>query len=115
MDKCVFSERFKHGRLDFHPGVVYGFEDPDAVPYFKAAGVAKASTKDADVEITIGELDIDPLTIWGTGDDRGKFVMPERAADHLGVSVKKANAFVAVSPVLTDFEAQVQAELKGTK
>lgn len=88
MDVTGFNQRVKHGRLDFHPKLIYGFEDPDAVPYFRACGWTTDVPKDAepDVVITMDELDIDPLTIWGhdSGDrKRGQFVMPERAAAHL--------------------------------
>lgn len=85
LDLITFKERVKHGRLDFHPKLTYGFEDPDAAPYFKACGWAEDAPDDQepDVVITIGELDVDPLTVWGTGDKRGMFVLPERAAAHL--------------------------------
>ncbi len=44
MGVIVFNQRVKHGRLDFHPTIPYGFEDPDAAPYFKACGWAEDSS-----------------------------------------------------------------------
>jgi hypothetical protein len=85
MDLIVFNQRVRHGTLDFHPKLTYGFEDADAAPYFKACGWADdvSDNQQPDVVISIGELDIDPLTVWGNGDRRGMFVMPTRAAEHL--------------------------------
>jgi hypothetical protein len=90
MDLISFKERVKHGRLDLHPKLIYGFEDPDAGPYFKACGWAidVPDDKEPDVVVTMGELDIDPLTVWGTDSPdgakrRGQFVMPDRAAASL--------------------------------
>jgi hypothetical protein len=90
----VFNQRFKHGRLDFHPGVPYGFEDPDAAPYFEALGVAAPDEAEPAVTIGIGEIDIDPCTLWGTGPNKWRFVMPDRAADARGTSLEDAQAFV---------------------
>jgi len=95
MDHVTFDRRYKHGRIDFHPGPVYGFEDPDAAPFFKALGIAADSSDDATVEITIGELDIDPCTLWGNGPNKWKYVMPDRAAEARGISLEEAEAFVA--------------------
>lgn len=94
MDTIKFNQRVKHGTLDFQPGIVYGFEDVDAAPYFKACGWADDTGDDAAVVVTIGELDIDPCTVWGDGSNKGKFVMPERAAEARGTSVEDAIAFV---------------------
>lgn len=77
---CRFGGLTKHGRLAFNAGVTYGFEDPDAVPYFVAMGWATETDDPADVVIGIGELDIDPLTTFADGPNKGQFVMPERAA-----------------------------------
>lgn len=95
MDKIVFDRRYKHGRLDFHPGPVFAFEDPDAAPFFKALGIAVDSDADADVTVTLGELDIDPCTLWGNGPAKWKYVMPERAAEARGITVEEALAYVA--------------------
>jgi hypothetical protein len=94
MDVIMFNQRVKHGRLDLHPGVAYGFEDPDAAPYFKACGWADDHDGDAAVTIGIDELDIDPCTIWGDGSNKGKFVMPDRAAVARGTSLEEAQAYV---------------------
>lgn len=93
MGVIVFNQRVKHGRLDFHPGVVYEFEDPDAAPYFKACGWADDSIDPVAVTIGIEELDIDPCTIFGDGVNRHKFVMPDRAAAALGISIEDAVAY----------------------
>lgn len=66
----------KHGKLSFAPGISYAFEDPDAEAYFIAAGWA-ARTKDAPVHtFTLGEIDIDPATVFGGGAKRGQAVLP---------------------------------------
>lgn len=95
MTTVVFSQRYRHGRTEFRPGEVYGFEDPDAPPFFIATGFAKASTKPAEVTIPLAELDVDPCTVWGQGSSGPprKFVMPERAAEALGISLEEAQAF----------------------
>ena len=59
----VFSELVKHGTFQFAPGVAYGFEDPDAEPYFVACGWASVTTDPAVVTVTLGEIDIDPETV----------------------------------------------------
>ena len=75
MDAITFKERVKHGRCDFHPTIVYGFEDTDAAPYFMAAGWAEISNDEPQVVITLGEIDIDPETVFADGVNRGKKVM----------------------------------------
>lgn len=92
----VFNQRVKQGRLDFHPGVAYGFEDPDAVPFFTACGWGADEAGDPAVTITLGELDIDPLTVWNNqGAARhGRYVMPDRAAEYRGITIEEAEAFV---------------------
>lgn len=78
--KIEFNQRVKHGRLDFHPGVAYDFEDADAAPYFIAAGWAATTSAPAAVTIGIDELDIDPLT---RSAETGAYVLPEAAQAHL--------------------------------
>jgi len=95
MDTITFDRRYKHGRLDFHPGPKYGFEDPDAAPYFKALGIATDTTGEPDVTVSLGECDIDPLTVWGNGERRGAYVMPERAAEARGITLEEAQAYRA--------------------
>ncbi len=93
----VFNQRFKHGRLDFHPGVPYLFEDADARAYFVALGVA-AEDEDVDPTVTIteGELDIHPLIVWNhVGSPlHAHYVMPARAAEHRGITLAEAEAYV---------------------
>lgn len=70
-----FTKLVKHGRFAFAPGVSYAFEDADAEPYFKAAGWAE-DTADAPVmTLTLGEVDIDPATIFAAGTNKGARVM----------------------------------------
>lgn len=71
----VFNQRVKHGRLDLHPGVLYGFEDPDASPYFVAAGWAEETADDPVVLISEGEVEIDPDTTFADGEKRGQKVI----------------------------------------
>ncbi len=83
MDSLKFNKetgRVRQGKVEFHPGVLYGFEDPDAAEYFETLGWAERVKGDPEVVITIDELDIDPETVWGYGPDKGNPVMPERAA-----------------------------------
>lgn len=94
MDAFIFNQRVKHGRLDFHPTVVYGFEDPDAAPYFAACGWGEATDAEVVVPITFDELDIDPCTIWADGVNKHKFVMPERAAAARSISLEEAQAYI---------------------
>lgn len=75
MDVIVFNQRVKHGVLDFHPGVVYGFEDPEAAPYFKAMGWANDGASEPALIIGIDELDIDPETIFADGPHKGRRVL----------------------------------------
>ncbi len=70
-----FDDRVKHGKIDFHPGVTYAFEDPDAVPYFVAAFGAKKTKDAATVTIGLDEIDIDPETIFGSGERKGEKVL----------------------------------------
>ena len=80
----LFNRRFKHGKADFHPGVLYGFEDPDAAPYFIAVGVASADAGEPAVIFAQGEVDIDPLTTFGFGENKGAPVLPALAAQAEG-------------------------------
>lgn len=112
MDVIIFTERVKHGSLDFHPGPKYGFEDPDAAPYFKTCGWAEDASGEPALVISVDELDIDPLTVWGNGERRGKFVMPERAAEKLGVPVDQIREYVATFVPAEDIAAQIEADLK---
>lgn len=90
----MFNQRVKHGTCDFHPGVVYAFEDPDAAPYFLACGWAEEVDAEPAVTFSLGELDIDPCTIFGDGPNKWKFVMPDRAAAARGTSIEDAQAYV---------------------
>lgn len=100
MDVFIFNAKTNQNRLVFAPGVPYGFEDPDACPFFKACGwgdFAEAGT-DPVITITAEELDIDPCIMWAddnaeAGRVKGKFVMPERAAAHRGTTLEEAQAW----------------------
>lgn len=66
------NERFLHQKIEFFPGVVLGFEDPDADQYFINAGWAVAS-KDAPVRVySQDEVSIDPTTVIA---ETGKLVI----------------------------------------
>jgi hypothetical protein len=71
----IFSEVVKHGIHQFMPGVAYGFEDLDAAPYFTAMGWATVSDKEPVKVFTLGEVDIDPETIHGSGPRKGQLVL----------------------------------------
>lgn len=70
-----FSGVSKHGRHAFTPGPAYQFEDADAEPYFVAMGWAETTTDPADFTIPIGEVDIDPATVFADGPDKGRRVL----------------------------------------
>jgi hypothetical protein len=62
----IFNGLTKHGVHAFMPGIVLGFEDVDAVPYFKACGWGEQGDDNDPAAVhvyTIGEVDIDPLTV----------------------------------------------------
>jgi len=101
MDAFIFNQRVKHGRLDFHPTVVYGFEDPDAAPYFAACGWGETTDAEVVVPIGIDELDIEPWVVFSGGagslwpvEKQRRLVMPERAAAHFGISIEQARNYV---------------------
>lgn len=98
MDVIVFNQLggVRHGRFHFIDGVPYGFEDPDAAPYFIACGWADRAGDGVEPKqiITVEEIDIDPCTVWGDGPNKGKFVLPDRAAAVLGMTVEDATAYV---------------------
>lgn len=80
--KLVFNQAVKQSGIEFIPNkVVYGFEDPDAGPYFIAAGWAEASNDEPDLVIGINRLDIDPDAVWATGPNRGQKVLGGKAGD----------------------------------
>jgi hypothetical protein len=74
----IFNQRVKHLRLDFHPTVVYGFEDPDAAPFFTALGFGETTDETPVVVISADELNIDPETVMASsnyGERRGQRVI----------------------------------------
>lgn len=73
--KFITKGVVKHGKHSFAPGVVYGFEDADAEPYFIAAGWAEASNEKPVHVFTVGEVDIDPATAFGSGPRKGQPVL----------------------------------------
>lgn len=103
MDSLKFKKetgRVRQGKVEFHPGVLYGFEDPDAGAYFEKLGWAEPAKGEPEVVITIEELDIDPETVWGFGPDKGEPVMPERAA--AAKAEREAAGLAATSGDLTN-------------
>ncbi len=120
MDRIKFKEPVRHGTYNFYPKLTYGFEDPDAAPYFKACGWAEDLSDDVepDVIVTLGEVDVDPLTIWGNGEFRGRFVMPDRAVQALrlahpdrDITDEWAETYVATFVPGSDLAAQINADL----
>lgn len=76
MQAVKFKGKWKQGRLTFVGketgdgtvvGPVYGFEDPDAAPFFLATGFAVATDEEPDIVVTKDELDLDPATTWAPG------------------------------------------------
>ena len=92
MDVIVFRERVKHGKLDFHPVVKYGFEDVDAGPYFCCDGwgpqgvVADLQPDGTPPDIVIGldELNIDPATRFANGPNAGQLVIQDGGHSNSG-------------------------------
>lgn len=80
MQSIEFNQSVRHGPVQFIPGVPVAFEDPDAAPYFIAAGWAAASDAAPVHVYDAGTIDVDPLTrVAGTG----AFVQPDLAEAHL--------------------------------
>lgn len=80
----VFKEpanggRILHDRLEFFPGLSLAFDDPDAEPYFIAAGWAETTTKKPVRTYTQEEVSIDPATVHGDGPMKGQPVLPDAA------------------------------------
>lgn len=63
----IFNESYKHGRLEFFPGVSVAFEDPDAEPFFKKVGVAEATDLPPVKTYSQDEVSIDPETAFVDG------------------------------------------------
>lgn len=63
----IFSQSYKHDRLEFFPGVSLSFEDPDAEPFFKKVGVAADTTEPPVRTYSQDEVSIDPETIFADG------------------------------------------------
>ncbi|WP_293875551.1 hypothetical protein [Sphingomonas sp. UBA978] len=70
-----FTSPTKHGATTFVPSVALAFEDKDAEPYFIAAGFAEATDDEPVMTYPVGEVDIDPETVFGDGPNKGKLVM----------------------------------------
>jgi hypothetical protein len=70
-----FNQLVKHGRLAFTPGPAYAFEDPDAEPYFTKMGWAEPTDDAADFTIPLGDIDIDPATVFADGPQKGQRVL----------------------------------------
>ena len=71
----TFRAPVKHGTLQFFPGVPVAFEDADAAPYFIAAGFADPSKGEPVHTYPKSSIDIDPETVFGSGDRVGQKVM----------------------------------------
>lgn len=75
--KIQFEELCKHDIHQFAEGAVVEFEDSKAAAYFIALGAAKpaAGNSTPDMVMGVGDLHIDPNTVWGSGSNRGKKVV----------------------------------------
>lgn len=71
----IFNQAVKHGKSQFFPGVPVAFEDEDAAPYFLAAGWADETDQSPLHTYSKGEIDIDPETVFGSGEKIGQRVM----------------------------------------
>jgi len=69
-----FTSPTRHGTITFVPGVALAFEDKDAEPYFIAAGFAEATKDEPMMTYALGDVDIDPETIFADGPNKGKLV-----------------------------------------
>jgi len=65
-----------HGTIRFVPGVPLAFEDPDAEDYFEAAKFADYTDEEPVMTYGLGEVDIDPETVFGSGANVGDLVLP---------------------------------------
>ena len=74
-----FNQPVKHGRQQFIPGVSVAFDDPDAEPYFIAAGWASPTTVTPLFTYTEASVQVDPLTRFPSGG----FVQPDVAQAHI--------------------------------
>jgi hypothetical protein len=99
-----FDKVTRHGKFELMPGVVYGFEDEDAEPYFTELGWAKKTPGKPVRIFSKDEIDIDPLTVRASN---GKHVMPERANAELKRREKLRDAGTPVE------EQQVTIRPKG--
>jgi hypothetical protein len=68
-----------HEQHRFPPKVPFRFEDPDAEPYFLAAGWAEETDEEPIHTYTQGEVDVDPMTTLPTGG----YVLPDLAQARL--------------------------------
>ena len=69
----------KHGKLQFAPGIPLGFEDQDAIDFFIAAGQASPTDKTPAIVYSKDQIDVDPMTKFASGPNRGNFVQPDNA------------------------------------
>lgn len=70
-----FSSPTLHGTAKFAPGISTAFEDADAEPYFIAAFGAETTDEPPVMTYSLGEVDIDPQTIFGNGPQVGQLVI----------------------------------------
>lgn len=75
MSNFRFSGVAKHGKLVFSPGIVYSFEDVDAVPYCDAMGWGETTDAAAQFNIPSSVFDVDPLTVFASGPRKGQLVL----------------------------------------
>lgn len=100
MDVFIFTAVTRQNRLVLAPDVPYGFEDPDFCPYAKTMGWGDYAPSGTDpvIVVTKEEIDVHPCVIFAedhaSGRKKHQFVMPDRAAAHLGISLEEAESHV---------------------
>lgn len=71
----IFGSSVKHQRCHFPPNVPIAFEDPDARPYFLAAGWATPTDRAPELYYPATMFDIDPDTRHADGPNKGRPVL----------------------------------------
>jgi hypothetical protein len=73
----------KQDRLLLAPSVSTAFNDEHAEDYFIAMGWATETNDEPTVTYPEGSVTVDPKVVFGSGEKKGQFVMPElaKAAD----------------------------------
>jgi hypothetical protein len=60
-------QRYLHQGVEFLPGPAFGFEDPDAEPFFIKTGCFEATSDEPVRVYTQDEISVDPETVFADG------------------------------------------------